>query len=186
MLRRILAAAGAAGSNARMQYKRVASSIASPHNNGLLFLSCSTSCSSSSRLVVRKHHQQLLLLRNSITSVGDGMPCCLSASIRCNSFSTKSVCTIHFNDLGFDVRFSLPVCVAARPQEDLRSPSSDSVRVLRPASSSSSSMIPICLDSLFYVLQTFLNSCGYRHMCVCSFTINSHSHFLDQGGRALA
>jgi len=183
MLRRILAAAGAAGSNARMQYKRVASSIASPHNR-LLFLSYETGCSSSSRLVALKH-QQHLLLRTGIASIGDGLPCWLSASIRC-SFSTKSVCTIHFNDLGFDVRFSLPVCVAARPQEDLRSPSSDSVRVLRPASSSSSSMIPICLDSLFYVLQTFLNSCGYRHMCVCSFTINSHSHFLDQGGRALA
>jgi len=106
MLRLVLAAAA----GARMQYKRVASSIASPHNR-LLFLSCSTGCSSSSRLVALKH-QQHLLLRNSITSVGDGMPCCLSASIPC-SFSTKSVCTIHFNDLGFDVRFSLPVCVAS-------------------------------------------------------------------------
>ena len=145
MLRRILAAAG---SNARTQYKCVASSIASPHNNnGLLFLSCSTSCSSSSRLVVRKHHQQLLLLRNSITSVGDGMPCCLSASIQCNSFSTKSVCTIHFNDLGFDVRFSLPVCVAMMPQKASLSSPGDSVRVLRPASSSSSSgIITMCLD----------------------------------------
>ena len=143
MLRHVLAAAGAAASNARTHYKRVASSIASPHNNGLLFLSCSTSCSSSSRLVVRKHHQQLLLLRNSITSVGDGMPCCLSASIQCNSFSTKSVCTIHFNDLGFDVRFSLPVCVAMMPQKaSLSSPG-----VLRPASSSSSSgIITMCLD----------------------------------------
>jgi len=90
-----------------MQYKRVGSSIASPHNR-LLFLSCSTGCSSSPRLVVRKH-QQHLLLRTSIASVGDGLPCCLSASIR-SSFSTKSVCTIHFNDLGFDVRFSVPVC----------------------------------------------------------------------------
>ena len=148
MLRHVLAAAGAAASNARTQYKCVASSIASPHNNnGLLFLSCSTSCSSSSRLVVRKHHQQLLLLRNSITSVGDGMPCCLSASIRCNSFSTKSVCTIHFNDLGFDVRFSLPVCVAMMPQKASLSSPGDSVRVLRPASSSSSSgIITMCLD----------------------------------------
>jgi len=103
MLHRILAAAA----GARTQYKRVASSIASPHN-GLLFLSYETGCSPSSRIVVRKH-QQHLPLRTGISSIGDGLSCCFSASIR-SSFSTKSVCTIHFNDLGFDVRFSLPVC----------------------------------------------------------------------------
>jgi len=140
MLRRILAAA-AAGSNARTQYKCVASSIASPHNR-LLFLSCSTCCSPSSCLVVLKHQQRLL--RNSITSVGDGLSCCFSASIRC-SFSTKSVCTIHFTELGSDVRFSLAVCVAVKPQKALLSSSGDSVRVLRPASSSSG-MLSICLD----------------------------------------